>query len=103
MFNINSGKGFSITFNNGVRVSVQFGIGNYCTEYFTRKLTIDNWDEASRKQARDGSGDAEIAIIGADDKWLTREFDIHIDDDVVGYCSPFYVLKALVWAEAYNG
>lgn len=31
MFKITDGKGFQITFANGVTVSVQFGLGNYCS------------------------------------------------------------------------
>jgi len=33
MFRINDNKGFSITFDNGYTVSVQFGPGNYGSNY----------------------------------------------------------------------
>lgn len=45
--NNNQNKGFSITFKNGLTISVQFGIGNYCTPEKSAEIAIwdnlDNW------------------------------------------------------------
>ena len=107
MFSIYRGKGFHVTFENDVTVSVQFGYGNYC----------ENRDEYEKLGGLHipefvESADAEIAIwqgsSGKDSSvWITREFMKEIlnsehDDDVLGYCNADTVLKALVWAENYN-
>lgn len=56
MFSITSSKGFQMTFENGVTVSVQFGPGNYCENR-------DKDFNAPNKADRWNSKDAEVAII----------------------------------------
>lgn len=69
-------RGFWIEFENGYRVSVQFGFGNYC-------------------ENRDGqsfySADAEIAAWDTNNhnKWYAHP---EWGDDVKGYCTPAEVL-----------
>ena len=75
MFKITDGKGFHITFKNGVTVSVQFGYGNY---------------------------DAEIAIWNKQGKWITRDIVGH-DDNVKAHVSPDELLSYLEKAKIYNG
>lgn len=60
-FAITEGKGFQITFDNGILVSVQFGSGNYCENYF--KYLEPNWFYGKERQERIWSSkDAEIAV-----------------------------------------
>lgn len=64
--NDNFSEGFTMTFANGYTISVQFGIGNYC----------------SRNDA-DKAVSAEIAIWDKDKTWYDFGSDL-----VKGYCSP---------------
>lgn len=93
-FAINENKGFQITFDNGVTVSVQFGGGNYC----------QNRSGIYWKPAADGArcADAEVAIWNKDG-WMTREYDPDLYDDVIGNLNPSQVLMVLIWAKAYKG
>jgi hypothetical protein len=88
-FKINSGAGFYITFDNDFRISVQFGIHNYCDnkklieeENITLLPTLYQ-DEQSGKIKRE-SGNAEIAVINP--KGDLIEWD-H-GDTVSGYMTP---------------
>lgn len=65
---ITDGKGFGITFDNGVTVSVQIGRGNYSDNYDFR-------EEISRENPLPASTRAEIAAWDADGKWLDFEHD----------------------------
>lgn len=92
-FAINGNKGFSITFANGVRVSVQFGSGNYCDNY-DRK-----WDDPSPAR----SINAEVAII--DDQsgnWLTRELVPEADDDVLARIDADALLELMTKSAAWK-
>lgn len=85
-------KGFSITFANNVRVSVQFGPGNYCSNY------DKPFDDKSPARSRD----AEVAIIyDVNDRWLTREMVPGADDDVLARIESNELLalmnKAAAW------
>jgi hypothetical protein len=64
--NNNFFEGFTMTFANGYTISVQFGIGNYCSRNDENK-----------------AASAEIAIWDKDRTW----YDFG-DDLVKGYCSP---------------
>lgn len=77
MFTSTSNKGFSLTFENGWTISVQFGYGNYCDN----NRHPDGWD-FSKKQEVTQSSDAEIAIWDADGEWYNFG-----SDTVKGYCS----------------
>lgn len=92
-FKITGNKGFHITFANGVTVSVQFGVGNYCDNHSAFGLLGHELE----KQVI-GSSNAEIAIWGKDGNWLTKEFR-DMGDDVLGYLTPTEVLDALLWAK----
>lgn len=97
-FRITEGKGFHITFDNGVTVSVQFGSSNYCDNY---ELP---WSGPSAEQEIESSN-AEVAVW--DDNrsmrerrmaWITRLYYPDHDDDVIGHRSPDDVVKILQWA-----
>lgn len=92
MFSITDGKGFQITFKNGITVSIQFGKYNYCENYTNRNFNSDCVNSIN----------AEIAIIGKNGEWLLREYDKKHNDDVKGYQTPEDILKVLKWAEKQN-
>ena len=95
MFRISQGKGFSIEFANGYRVSVQFGPGNYC-EHYDRDIGQD--EIACGKE---GSADAECAVFAPVLGMIQGpEFD---GDTVRGRMSPKEVLDLMIWAEAQRG
>lgn len=78
MFRSTNNKGFSITFENGWTISVQFGFGNYCTN----RNHPDGIDFSS-KQNVVTCPDAEIAIWDKDGVWYNFE-----NDPIKGFCSP---------------
>ena len=99
MFKITEGKGFHLTFANGIVLSVQFGRGNYC----------ENRGISSEKERKMyfSSKDAEIAIWDGESKYLTNEAnkDIYgeeLHDDVKGWVSVTDVVKFVNWCENYK-
>ena len=68
-----SGKGFQMTFANGNTISVMFGIGNYCSNKNTLKIT----------DGHTVCNDAEIAIWNSDG----NEYIFGNGDSVEGYCT----------------
>ena len=85
MFRINDNKGFSITFDNGYTVSVQFGSGNYSSNYNLSML-----DNMGKPMA---AGLAETALLDPN-----GDFVAYKDDDVQGYQTPQDVLELLNYA-----
>lgn len=84
-------KGFNMTFENGLTISVQWGAGNYCDNHYP-----ENGDYSCRTDAR--SNTAEIAVL------CNREFinidpfvpeHCHHDGIVCGWMSPEDVLYAM--------
>ena len=98
-FAINRGVGFSIKFNNGVVVSVQFGPHHYCSNQ-GKDVLNDNHSKHGIEVDRYTCDNAEVAIFN-DKGWLTKEFK-YSDDDVLSHQSAASVLAALKWAEAYK-
>ena len=81
MIKIIRGKGFHLTFENGLTISVQIGYGNYCENY-----NLDNAITMSETTPRKiECKNAEVAIWNANGGWLTKDFIKNLDDDVVGY------------------
>jgi len=66
-----SGKGFHLTFENGLTISVQWGFGNYCSNKCGR------WNELEelQKNRTFGSETAEIAVWDESGKWMLFEND----------------------------
>ena len=89
MFTINSGKGFSITFENDVTVSVQFGPANYC-QHYDRRIGQDD-----SQCGAEGSRNAECAVIKRDGEFVQHP---SWDYDVEGYMTPAQVLAVMNWA-----
>ena len=87
-FTSNYNKGFSMTFENGLRISVQFGCGNYCANQDLHKSMLDHM-----QHTRTESPNAEIAIwdtIAFEDEdgtlSINREFNFG-NDTVQGWVS----------------
>ena len=87
MFEINDNKGFSVTFDNGYTVSVQFGPGSYGSN---RTETYDPSMSVPQKAFL-----AETALYGPD-----REFVEYDGNDVQAYRNPAEVLALLNYAAA---
>ena len=91
MFYSTMRKGFQITFENGLKVSVQWGAGNYCDNHFPKDM-----DFSFSKDAK--SSDAELAVI-YNGKFLDPQHfideEIGSDGDVAGYLSAEQVAKII--------
>ena len=77
MFKSTGNKGFSMTFENGLTISVQFGHGNYCSNHNNLKLFGNEL-----KQQLVESNTAEIAIWDKNNNWFNFGHD-----QVKGWCS----------------
>lgn len=90
-------KGFQMTFENGLTVSVQWGAGNYCDNHY-------NMDFLYGKDMR--SNTAEVAVMQGDRFLNANNFmnpeDADWCDDVVGYLSPEQVVDFLANAKNYT-
>lgn len=84
-FRITNGKGIHITFENGHTVSIQFGGGNYCSNY---DIEIGSGRD---ERSIPASGTAEVAAWDRSGKWVK----LGDGDDVVGYQTPAEVLAIL--------
>ena len=85
-------KGFRMTFENGLTVSVQWGAGNYCDNHVP-----DDMDFSCSKDAQ--SDTAEVAVMH-NCKFLNAnnflpEEDADWMDDVVGWLKPEQVVDLL--------
>jgi hypothetical protein len=99
-------KGVQITFDNGITVSIQWGPGNYCGDYW-KFNQLDKWD-APKKSRFWESPNAEVAIFWANKsgEWLTKEACSAVrseeaGDDVLAAVSPADVVRYLAWAAAH--
>ena len=103
MFAITGGKGFQITFPNGITLSTQFGGVNYCGNRNHPIVPLGYTDYL-------GSENTEIAVFAGKDKtenWLTKQayketFDEDLDDDVKGYVKLKEWLRILDWCREYK-
>ncbi len=85
MFRINDNKGFQIKFENGYTVSVQFGPGNYGSNYSLDFIANMNKPMTALT--------AETALIDPE-----GNFVVYKDDDVQGHQTPNDVLELLAYA-----
>jgi hypothetical protein len=85
-------KGFSLTFENGITISVQFGSSNYCE----RKNLHANYGSEMLNDIIESS-DAEIAIWDEDDNWFNFG-----SDTVRGWCSANEVARWIYIASTSN-
>ena len=94
MFKITYGKGFHLTFPNGVTLSTQFGGGNYCENF--------NFEIGAERKKNMQSRDAEIAIWNAKAEWITGRmqkdlFSTEDADSVMGHIDMETWLKIVDW------
>lgn len=97
-FNSTMRKGFNMTFENGLTISVQWGAGNYCDNH----LPADR-DFSCRKDA--SSNTAEIAVFYKGDFLNIDQFvpeHCNSDGTVAGWLSPEEVLYAMNKVQAYK-
>ena len=94
MFVITRGKGFRIEFENGWKISVQFGYGCYCENRDNLGGREDyGWPAGAAKDV--SSKDAEIAVIDPDGNFCPSA--LLDNDDVEGWCSAERVLQVMNW------
>jgi hypothetical protein len=72
-------SGFTMIFENGNTISVQFGQGNYCS---------------NKGESKDTSDTAEIAMWNKEGDW----YQIQPHDEVKGYCNADEVAKWIHFA-----
>ena len=90
-------KGFHITFENGLAISVQWGKGNYCSNY--------NGDCYNMFCHGAESKTAEVAVFKGNkfmDLNLFLSEDIYTDGQVAGYLTPEDVVDLLVKVKEYK-
>ena len=85
MFHINDNKGFQITFDNGYTVSVQFGPGNYGSNYDLS--FVDNMGKPMTATS------AETALIDPQGNFVPYD-----DGDVQGYRNVNDILTLMNYA-----
>jgi hypothetical protein len=90
-FALNLMKGFQFIYPSGIRISVVFGVGNYCQNNVNNSIS-----DMSTNYGIFSSENAEIAIIGADDKWFNFP-----SNQVKGWCSfeevMYYIINLNTW------
>jgi len=99
-FKITDGKGFHMTFKNGVTVSVQFGVGNYCSNH--NELTLLGKE---KEYSSWSSHTAEVGIWDKNNKWITKKcpyLDVAEYDDVAGHILADEIIDVLTWAKNYK-
>lgn len=95
-FAITGHKGFHITFQSGVTLSVQFGAANYCDNY-DREIGYE------RAEHRITSTTAELAMWTGEDTWFNFDSGKFEDgSDVKGYCDIAEVEKWIRFAMEYK-
>lgn len=112
-FQITSGKGFHLTFPNGVTLSTQIGGGNYCSnrDYPITPMPYTDKNYLKNIMELPPSSNCEIMVWigeGDDQKTLTRKITKRTckmacgDDDVIGYVGFEDWLKIVNWCKNYK-
>ena len=86
-FAVFGGRGFQIKFDNGYKISIMFGVGNYA-DHHRGEITMEQWDKPPLKHE---SRTAEVAVIKPDGDFVR----IGANDDVAGWLSPSEVSKLI--------
>ena len=87
MFSVSGNKGFSITFENGNTVSVQWGSGNYCDPVHPDGRGA-GYDAPTKDEGAWKSTTAEVAAWNSDGEWHNCG-----GDQVKGWMTPAQVLE----------
>jgi hypothetical protein len=96
MFKIFTQKGFQVSFDNGLTVSVMFGSGNYCENRFSDLEvgdTVKVWSQHN-------SVSAEIAVIDHNGNFVTGFPGCPKGGQVRGWVEPDEMLEVMNWAAA---
>jgi hypothetical protein len=97
-------KGFNMTFENGLTVSVQWGVGNYCDNQFPPDMDFSYKEDAK-------STTAEVAVWNFDGVWANAadfletskvKFD-PMGGDPVGWLSADEVAKLIANVAKWEG
>lgn len=96
MFKITMHKGFHMTFENGVTVSVQWGSGNHCEN------KNDNYDAAKNAKSSYDCLTAEVAAWTRDGEWILPQLIDLEYDTVIGYQTTEDVLRIMELAKNYK-
>lgn len=86
-FAVFGGRGFQIKFDNGYKISIMFGVGNYA-DHHRGEITMEQWNNPPLKHE---SRTAEVAVIKPDGDFVR----IGANDDVAGWLSPSEVSKLI--------
>jgi len=109
-FAITEGKGFHITFDNGVTVSVQFGYGDYCDNKESTEPAnyYDNYTTPLRDLGRIlcECDNAEIAIFSSrTEEFITKEYmkyrGMEYPENVIAFAEVEELMAVLHWAKNY--
>ena len=84
-FETTMNRGFMMKFDNGFKISVQFGPMNYCD-----KKGSGDWDEPAKQDHWEATS-AEIAVFDGDSRFI----DIREDDQIAGWLSTDTVAKVI--------
>jgi hypothetical protein len=74
MITIKENRGFSLTFENGLTISVMIGTANYCARRDYSAPYLSEMQDQSRGNYTE-CHNAEIAIWNKDNKWLSIDHD----------------------------
>lgn len=102
MFAITGGKGFQITFENGYKVSVQFGVSSQCSnewnaEEDTMEGLFQRMEDEGGGKAPPRSATAETALLSPCGSFV-RYGESAEYDDVQSYMTPAQVLELFNYA-----
>jgi hypothetical protein len=93
---ITLGRGFHMTFENGVTCSIQFGVGNYCNNRDYEKMD-NNYPDFYK------SANAEVAAWReGKNEWITGEYFKDTTDPVKGWVSPDEIADFISWCKNYG-
>jgi hypothetical protein len=94
MFKTFAQKGFQVSFDNGLTVSVMFGSGNYCEHRFSDMELGDTVKVCSEHN----SVSAEIVVIDSNGNFVTEFPGCPEGDRVRGWVEPDEMLEVMNWA-----
>lgn len=99
MFRITEGKGFQVTFENGITISVQIGRYNYCDNQIDYSSPL----EGGKLDSSPSCENAEIAVWDKDGNWILSKFtDKENDEMVMGWLSVEEVFEIIDRIRNYN-
>lgn len=93
-------RGYKMSFENGVTISVQWGTGNYCENKDLSKGYANAMGHETYS-----SNNAEILIIKGNEtitKYFAEENNLSHDGHVVGWLEADKVAEAIMWAKNYK-